>query len=338
MLELRSIHKSYEGQPLLEGVSFSVGEQETLCLLGPSGSGKSTILQLIAGLDAPDSGQVLWNGRDLATTPVHLRDFGLVFQDYALFPHLDVFENVAFGPRMKGWSREVVQRRVEEVLDLVNLTGFEHRAILNLSGGEQQRVALARALAPNPRLLMLDEPLGALDRGLKQELLDELRRLLKRARIPAVYVTHDQEEAFKIADRVALLHGGRIVRDGAPDAIWADPGSSWSATFLGLGTVFLGHVLPRHRLQTPAGTFALPCRHAHSPGDAVHILVRPTQHRRGTILGGDVVDTLFQPDGYRVLLDNGVYYDTPRQPRRGRRVQVRLRVECLDNPRPAPQS
>ena len=147
-------------------------------------------------------------------TPAHLRDFGLVFQDYALFPHLDVFENVAFGPRMKGWPRDRIQRRVDEVLALVNLTGFEHRAIVNLSGGEQQRVALGRALAPNPRLLMLDEPLGALDRALRQELLDQLRRLLKRTHIPALYVTHDQEEAFKIADRVVLLHAGRVVRDG----------------------------------------------------------------------------------------------------------------------------
>lgn len=240
MLELRSIHKSYQGEALLDGVSLEVGRHETLCLLGPSGSGKSTILQIIAGLETPESGSVLWDGRDLGSTPAHRRYFGLVFQDYALFPHLDVFDNVAFGPRMKDWTADAVQRRVDEVLELVDLTGFEHRSIVNLSGGEQQRVALARALAPRPRLLMLDEPLGALDRALRQELLEELRRLLQASGIPALYVTHDQEEAFKIADRIALLHGGHIVRQGTPSQIWAKPASPWAATFLGLGSVLEG--------------------------------------------------------------------------------------------------
>ncbi|HET6846030.1 MAG TPA: ABC transporter ATP-binding protein, partial [Anaerolineales bacterium] len=314
MLELRSIFKSYQGQPLLEGVSFSVGEHETVCLLGPSGSGKSTILQIIAGLEAPDSGKVLWDGRDLASTPPHLRDFGLVFQDYALFPHLDVFENIAFGPRMKGWAREVIADRVDEVLDLVNLTALRHRPVANLSGGEQQRVALGRALAPRPRLLMLDEPLGALDRALRQELLEELRKLLKRARIPALYVTHDQEEAFKLADRITLLHDGKIVRDAAPSEIWAHPGSPWAAEFLGLGAVLTGTVLPRRRLKTSAGVFALPCRHRHRSRDVVRVLARPRQSPRGIVLSGTVADATFQPDGYRVHLQNGLFYDAARPP------------------------
>jgi ABC-type Fe3+/spermidine/putrescine transport system ATPase subunit len=330
VLELRSIYKSYQGEPLLEGVSFSVGQEETLCLLGPSGSGKSTILQIISGLEAPDMGQVVWDGRDLASTPAHRRDFGFVFQDYALFPHLDVLENVAFGPRMRGWPSDVVKRRVVEVLELVNLAGFEHRTIANLSGGEQQRVALARALAPKPRLLMLDEPLGALDRALREELLDELRKLLKRSRIPALYVTHDQAEAFKIADRVALLHDGHVVREGAPAEIWAKPASPWVAGFLGLGTVLVGRALPRRRLQTPAGTFALPCLHAHLSGDAVHVLVRPALDPRGIVLGGKVDDVVFQPDGYRVVLSNNLFYDSARPPSVGSLVRIRLRVECLE--------
>lgn len=330
MLELRSIYKSYQRQPLLEGISLSVRQHETLCLLGPSGSGKSTILQIISGLDVPDSGRVLWDGKDLSSTPAHLRDFGLVFQDYALFPHLDVYENVAFGPRMKSWSPEAIRQRVDEVLDLVNLTGFEHRTVANLSGGEQQRVALARALAPRPRLLMLDEPLAALDRALRQELLDELRRLLKRAGIPVLYVTHDQEEAFKIADRIALLHDGRIVREGRPDEIWASPGSPWVATFLGLGTVLIGQVMSRRRLRTAAGTLALPCSHGHRSGDTLHVLVRPRQDRRGVMLGGKVDDVTFQPDGYRVVLSNGLFYDTARPPHIGSRVRMRLPVECVE--------
>ena len=294
---------------MLDGLSLSVGQHETLCLLGPSGSGKSTVLQIIAGLETPESGRVLWDGDDLASTAPHLRDFGLVFQDYALFPHLDVFENVAFGPRMKGWSPDQVRRRVGEVLDLVDMRGFEQRAIDNLSGGEQQRIALARALAPGPRLLMLDEPLGALDHSLRQELLNQLRTLLRQTGIPALYVTHDQEEAFKIADRIAFLHAGQIVQEGSPHEIWTKPASPWVATFLGLGGVLQGTVLPHGRLQTPAGTFSLPCRHGHRRGDLVHVLARTTPERRGVLLRGTVVDLVFQPDGYRVMLSNGLYYD-----------------------------
>jgi spermidine/putrescine transport system ATP-binding protein len=330
VLELRSIHKNYQGDPLLEGVSLILGKDEVLCLLGASGSGKSTILQIIAGLEHPESGVVLWDGMDLTSVPAHLRDFGFVFQDYALFPHLNVFENVAFGPRMKRWGAQEVQRRVGEALDLVNLQGFEHRLVSNLSGGEQQRVALARALAPEPRLLMLDEPLGALDRALRQELLDEVRMLLKRSGIPAIYVTHDQDEAFKIADRIALLHAGHIVRQGTPAEIWAKPGSAWVADFLGLGMVLQGRVLPGRRLQTEAGTFAMPCRHHHRRGTVVHVLARPTPGRRGMLLSGTVTDTIFQPDGYRVVLSNGLFFDSKRAPRRGSRVQARLPVECLE--------
>src|SRR5271157_1240072 len=240
MLEIRGIHKSYEAQSLLQGISFLVGTGETICLLGPSGSGKSTLLRMIAGLESPDAGQILWDGNDLATTPPHLRDFGLVFQDYALFPHLDVFDNVAFGLKMKNWKGSEIKARLAEVLELVNLRGFEHRKVTDLSGGEQQRVALARALAPHPRLLMFDEPLGALDRALREDLLSELRGILHRTQIPAIYVTHDQDEAFTIADRVLLLHDGQIVQEGTPAEVWSEPNSVWVAQFLGLGNIIEG--------------------------------------------------------------------------------------------------
>jgi spermidine/putrescine transport system ATP-binding protein len=329
MLEIRRVHKSYEGQPLLQGVSLTVGQAETLCLLGPSGSGKSTLLQIILGLDTPEAGQVLWEGTDLASTPPHQRDFGMVFQDYALFPHLDVAGNVAFGPRVKGWPRHERARRVAQVLELVNLSGFEHRHVVGLSGGEQQRVALARALAPRPRLLLFDEPLGALDRALRQELLQELRDVLLRTRIPAIYVTHDQEEAYQIADRIALLHEGRIVRAGIPEAVCRNPGSAWVAAFLGLGNVIVGRLVARQRLETPFGVLPLPCKHKHRMGERLHILARPRASPAGALFRGVVRDVTFRPDGYRIELAGGLYFETPKAHRRGRRTAVRLRVECL---------
>jgi len=199
MLTLKNIHKSYEGKPLLKGISLEVAQGETVCLLGPSGSGKSTLLRIISGLENAEAGDVFWKGKDFSAVPPHLRNFGLIFQDYALFPHLSVFENVAFGLKMKKLGKEEIRQRVDEALKQVDLLGFESRRVTDLSGGEQQRVALARALAPRPRLLLFDEPLGALDRKLREYLLAELRGILQDTQVPAIYVTHDQEEAFTIA-------------------------------------------------------------------------------------------------------------------------------------------
>ena len=276
MLEVRGVDKTYEAQPLLQNISFMVGTGETICLLGSSGSGKSTLLRIIAGLESPNAGQILWDGNDLASTPPHLRDFGLVFQDYALFPHLDLFDNIAFGLKMKNWKNDEIKTRVDEVLELVNLRGFEHRKVTELSGGEQQRVALARALAPRPRLLMFDEPLGALDRALREGLLNELRGILHRTQIPAIYVTHDQDEAFTIADRVLLLHDRQIVQQGTPAEVWSNPNSVWAAEFLGLGNVIEGKVVGgKWSVETKAGVFSVMCGHPHQVGDQVHLLARP---------------------------------------------------------------
>ena len=189
---------------------------------------------MIAGLETPDEGSILFNNIDLAQTAPHLRDFGLVFQDYGLFPHLDIFDNVAFGLKMRNVSFAKINSRVAEMLDLVNLQGFEKRKVTDLSGGEQQRVALARALAPQPRLLMFDEPLGALDKSLKEDLLNQLRVILRKTKIPAIYVTHDQDEAFTIADRILFLHNGEIIRDGTPSEVWTNPNSASVARMLGI--------------------------------------------------------------------------------------------------------
>jgi ABC-type Fe3+/spermidine/putrescine transport system ATPase subunit len=331
MLEVRNIVKSYEGKPLLRDISFDVSQGETVCLLGPSGSGKSTLLLIIAGLEEAETGRVLWDGEDLTAVPPHLRDFGLVFQDYALFPHLDVFDNVAFGLRMKHWQPERIRQRVGEALRLVDLEGFEQRRVTDLSGGEQQRVALARALAPEPRLLMFDEPLGALDRALREQLLVQLRRILHETRLPAIYVTHDQSEASTIADRVLLLHEGRIVREGPLAEVWAHPGSAWAAEFLGAGKVVQGTVMNGRRgVETPYGVFNVECTHGHEPGEHVSLLLRSADGDAGVAIGGRVEDVVFQQGRFKVTLDNGLYVYLEDPPRKSEDLVARVQVECLE--------
>lgn len=331
MLELRHIHKTYEGKPLLTDISFNVDTGETICLLGASGSGKSTLLRMIAGLEDPNSGSILFNGIDLASTPPHLRDFGLVFQDYALFPHLDVNDNIAFGLKMRRLGQSEIAERVVNSLKLVNLKGFEHREVADLSGGEQQRVALARALAIRPRLLMFDEPLGALDRTLREDLLNELRTILHQTKIPAIYVTHDQEEAFTIADRVLILHDGAIIREGTPADVWANPNSAYIAEFLGLGNILDGEVVAMDKFQTEQGIFTVRCRHAHSRGDKVKLLARPLSVKEETnIISGVITDIIFQQDRYKVTLDNVLYVYLDKSPKIGQKISVRVKVECLE--------
>ena len=330
MLEMRGIYKTYEAQPLLQSISFVVGTGETICLLGSSGSGKSTLLRMVAGLESLDAGQILWDGYDLASTPPHLRDFGLVFQDYALFPHLDVFDNVAFGLKMKNWKNDEIKARLAEVLELVNLRGFDHRKVTDLSGGEQQRVALARALAPHPRLLMFDEPLGALDRALREDLLNELRGILHRTQIPAIYVTHDQDEAFTIADRVLLLHDGQIVQEGTPADVWSMPNSVWAAQFLGLGNIIEGKIINGKNVETKAGSFLMSCRHKHQAGDIVHLLARPLEaENEANQIRGRVADVIFQQDRFKVTLDNGLYFYLKDEPKIGQMLEIKVKLECL---------
>lgn len=312
MLEVQDIWKNYEGQPLLRGVSFAVSSGETICLLGASGSGKSTLLRIITGLEKAERGSVLWDGQDQQDIPIHRRNFGLMFQDYALFPHRSVAQNVAFGLRMQGLPSLEVSARTREVLELVNMARFASRRVTDLSGGEQQRVALARALAPHPRLLMLDEPLGALDRALKEELAGELRDLLHKAQVPAIYVTHDQQEAFSIADRLILLHRGKVEQEGSPSDVYTEPHSAWVASFLGLSNLLPGRVVSAHPLRavTELGEFeGMPGKnqfwHADEP---VTLLFRPgncligKQGEGDNYLSGVVEDCLFMGQGFRLRL------------------------------------
>jgi ABC-type Fe3+/spermidine/putrescine transport system ATPase subunit len=334
MLEVYNIWKSYQSQPLLRGISFSVAEGETVCLLGASGSGKSTLLRIIAGLESPEQGQVHWAGEDLSFVPAHRRIFGMVFQDYALFPHLTVAGNVAFGLKMLNLPENEINLRVASTLKNVNLIGFNDRRVTDLSGGEQQRVALARALAPNPRLLMFDEPLGALDRSLREQLMAELHHILRISSVPAIYVTHDQEEAFFLADRVLLLHEGVIMREGTPAGVCADPGSPWAARFLDAGNVLQGIVLPGGQAKTVIGPLPVEGMRSHQVGERVTLLV----HRHGIQqvsdgpVSGVVTDVIFRQDGYKVTLENEPDFYLPDAPQMGKRIYLKFppsSVKCL---------
>ncbi|MDX2160520.1 MAG: ABC transporter ATP-binding protein [bacterium] len=234
MLVLQGLTKTFGQQTVLHGVDLTVQPGEIMCLLGASGSGKTTVLRMIAGLEAPDSGGISWAGQSLAAVPAHERGFGLVFQDFALFPHLNVTDNVQFGLRMAHIPRHERLRRAAEVLELVGLSGFDTRDVTGLSGGEKQRVALARTLAPRPPLILFDEPLGSLDAALRERLVGDLRAILKRDGTTAVYVTHDQAEAFAVADRIAVMHSGRIEQIDTPLGLYHHPRTAFTAQFLGL--------------------------------------------------------------------------------------------------------
>jgi thiamine transport system ATP-binding protein len=303
MISATGISKSYGDFTALHDVSLEVPQGSLTALLGPSGSGKSTLLRAVAGLTALDAGRVLLGGADQRDVPAHRRGVGLMFQDHQLFPQRDVGGNVGFGPRMHGAPRERRQGRVAELLDLVGLPGAQGRSVAALSGGEQQRVALARALAPEPRLLMLDEPLGQLDRSLRERLVVELRQLFGRLGTTVLAVTHDQGEAFALADRVVVMRDGRIAQTGTPLEVWQHPVDEFVARFLGFDTitdaVVTGGtaVTDWGKLPAPAGAREGPCR----------LLVRPT--------------------GVRLSAEGALRCEVVARTFRGGHVAVRLRPE-----------
>ena len=275
MLNVSGLSKHYAAHQALAEVSFELADGEILVVLGPSGSGKSTLLKLIAGLEEPDAGEVRWDGKLMNSVPVHQRGFGYMFQDYALFPHRDVAGNVAFGLEMAGLDKVQIESRVAEVLELVGLADFGAREISGLSGGEQQRVALARALAPKPQLLMLDEPLGSLDRALREDLGEALHSILKAAKQSSLYVTHDQEEAFRLGDRILLLDQGKLVQIGSPQELYYRPATRFAAEFMGYDNLLSASIRKNktgYIAQTELGDFAIAEEHAE---DAATLLLRP---------------------------------------------------------------
>ena len=257
-LSIQDVRRSFGAARALDGLSLDVDEGEIVAMLGPSGSGKSTLLRLVAGLANADSGRIVFDGRDMAGIPAHVRGFGLMFQDYCLFPHLGVQQNVEFGLRMQHMSAEKRRARAAEVLRLVRLSDFAGRDVHTLSGGEQQRVALARSLAPSPRLLMLDEPLGALDSSLRVSLLAELGDILREVGVTVIYVTHDHAEAMTIASRIALVDAGKVLQAGRPEDLIRAPASAQVASFLRLGAVvpgYRGFKNGERCMVTPIGDF-----------------------------------------------------------------------------------
>ncbi|MFI5805474.1 ABC transporter ATP-binding protein [Streptomyces sp. NPDC051561] len=282
LLRVEGATVRFGARAALDAVDLAVAAHEIVCVLGPSGSGKSTLLRVVAGLQGLDGGRVLLDGGDQAGVPVHRRGVGLMFQDHQLFPQHDVGGNVAFGLRMHGRSRTEQAYRVEELLDLVGLPGARRRAVAHLSGGEQQRVALARALAPSPRILMLDEPLGQLDRGLRERLVVELRQLFGRLGTTVLAVTHDQGEAFALADRVVVMNEGRIAQAGSPLDVWQRPASEFVARFLGFDNVVPATV-SGEAAETVWGRIPVP---AGSPQGQSGLLVRPAGVRLVPVVNG----------------------------------------------------
>lgn len=308
-LEILDVYKSFGEIHVLQGISFHQEKGEVLALLGPSGSGKTTLLEIIAGLIDLDQGDCTWDETSLLGIPPHLRGFGLMFQEFALFPHKNVFENVTFGLKMAGEDQEKANKRVKEVLELVGLPGFETRDISTLSGGEQQRVALARSLAPEPRLVMLDEPLGALDRTIRDRLIGELRDILRKAAQTALYVTHDQEEAFTIADRVVILGNGQTAQIGTPQEIYLEPISPYVAKFLGMTNLLEGVAQPTGEgatLTTDLGSWTIK-QHFKGKGQ---VLLRPDRVFLGeieqpdfSVISGRLQNKTFSGQTYQIKVE-----------------------------------
>ncbi len=328
-LRLEGVGVAYGSRVAVHPLDLSVAGASIVAVLGPSGSGKSSLLRVIAGLEPATGGRITLDGRDVTSVPAHERGIGLMFQDFALFPHRDVAGNVGFGLRMRGDERRAAQRRVAEVLDLVGLPGAEARSVSALSGGEQQRVALARALAPEPRLLMLDEPMGSLDRALRERLPAELRSIALRLGLTMLYVTHDQEEAFGVADRVVILREGRVVADGAPEALWAHPPDAFTASFLGFRNVA--------DVAVRAGIAATPWGPLEVPGvqdGGVTLVLRP----ESLALAGDgrlagVVETRrFRGDHVRVVVTTDAGAPLELEVRDGRLPEAGERVAITVDP------
>jgi len=314
ILEVVDINRDYDGIFTLDRINLRIDSGNILCLLGPSGCGKTSLLRIIAGLEKTDSGTVLFDGQDLSRVPPHRRGFGMMFQDFSLFPHKNVFDNVAFALQLEKQPRERITRRVKEMLHLVGLEGFEMRDVNRLSGGESQRVALARSLASQPRLLMLDEPLGSLDRVLRERLMVDLYRIIKRVGVTTLYVTHDHAEAFTVADVVAVMNNGRVEQVDQPQTLYRQPVNELVARFLGFRNLVEGVVAEPESINSAIGVL-YPQKIAVPFGTRVTVLLRPEGARivdaghpvdpKETTIIGTVKERTFKGGHFNLTVQTG---------------------------------
>ena len=289
IIEIKNVSKTYGDNTVLKNLSLNIRKNEFLTLLGPSGCGKTTTLKILAGFESGDSGKVLFNGEDISNLPPYKRQLNTVFQKYALFPHMNVYENIAFGLKIKKVSKNEIDKKVSEMLKLVALEGFEKRAIDSLSGGQQQRVAIARALVNEPKVLLLDEPLGALDLKLRKEMQSELKRIQQRLGITFIFVTHDQEEALTMSDTIVVMNKGVIQQMGSPEDIYNEPANAFVADFIGESNIVNGTMLEDLKVEFCDHVFTCVYK-GFNTNEAVDVVIRPedieiTSPENGMITG-----------------------------------------------------
>jgi len=330
LIHAKNILKSYEEDIVVNNVSVWVKEKEFLTILGPSGCGKTTILKILGGFVPPDHGEVIFNGKDITKMPPYEREINTVFQKYALFPHMNVFENIAFGLKIKKFKKEVITEKVSNMLKLVNLSGFQDRLITQLSGGQQQRIAIARALVNEPKVLLLDEPLGALDLKLRKDMQVELKNMQKKLGITFIYVTHDQEEALTMSDKIIVMNEGEIQQVGKPKDIYNEPANAFVAEFIGESNIFDGIMLEDYLVEVFGKK--LECLDKNfSENESVDVVIRPedfkiVEKNRGFI-EGIVKNIVFKGVHYEIsiLSENYIFkVHTTKENKVGDRVGLHL--------------
>ncbi|MBQ7778934.1 MAG: ABC transporter ATP-binding protein [Clostridia bacterium] len=308
IIRLQNVVKSYDGEQILKSINLDIRDKEFITLLGPSGCGKTTTLRIIGGFETPDDGHVYFDGKDVKDVPPYERPVNTVFQKYALFPHLNVYENIAFGPRLRKMDKKELHEKVLKMLEVVNLKGFERRKVTTLSGGQQQRVAIARALINEPRVLLLDEPLGALDLKLRKDMQMELKNIQQRTGITFVYVTHDQEEALSMSDTVVVMDNGEIQQIGSPQDIYNEPENAFVADFIGESNIVDG-VMHEDYLVSFSGKKFRCLDNGFEKNEPVDVVVRPedvdvVSVERG-MLTGVVTSVTFKGVHYEIIVDIG---------------------------------
>ncbi len=309
LINLVNINKSFGDNVVLKDFNLKIKKNEFLTLLGPSGCGKTTILRILGGFESPDSGQVIFEGRDITNLPPYEREINTVFQKYALFPHLNVYDNIAFGLKIKKLDNTIIQEKVKAVLEIVNLRGFENRDIESLSGGQQQRVAIARALVNEPDVILLDEPLGALDLKLRQEMQIELKKIQNQVKSTFIYVTHDQEEALTMSDTIVVMNYGRIQQIGTPIDIYNEPKNAFVADFIGESNIIDGKMIEDYKVEFLDHEFECVDKEFEN-NENVEIVIRPEDVqlvKSQGALKGTVISNVFKGVHYEMEVDIGGY-------------------------------